>query len=201
MIRTVVFDLGNVLLPFDSRRAADAFCARAQCSRRQLQDYFLTTSFVQQFESGQMTGPEFYRRLATDFTFAGSYDDFCLAWSDIFTTDDAMWALAAELKGQLPRYLLSNTNEIHYRFIIEEFPQVADLDGQVLSYEIGVMKPDRRIYEAAVAKFNLDPATTVFIDDLPANIEGARAAGWQGIIHRSARQTRAELTKLGVVGI
>lgn len=200
-ISAIVFDLGNVLLPFDWRRAAGAFCARARCSHRQLQDYFLTTPFVQRFESGEMTGPEFYQRLVADFSFAGTYDEFCLVWSDIFTADDAMLALTARLKGQLPRYLLSNTNEIHYRFILERFPGVADLDGHALSYEIGAMKPDRRIYEAAAAKFRLDPAATVFIDDIPANVEGARAAGWQGIVHQSARRTRAELTKLGVAGI
>jgi len=201
MISAVVFDLGNVLLPFNWQIAADAFCARSRASRRELQDYFLTTAFVQQLESGQMTGPQFYRRLAADFEFAGSYEEFVSVWSDIFTADPAMLALAAQLKGRLPRYLLSNTNDIHINFIFAKFPAIRDFDGHVLSFEVGVMKPDRAIYDATVQRFQLDPARTVFIDDILANVEGARAAGWQGIHHRDAESTRAELTKLGLTGI
>jgi HAD superfamily hydrolase (TIGR01509 family) len=71
----------------------------------------------------------------------------------------------------------------------------------VLSYEVGLMKPDRRIYELTLRRFGLTAAQTVFVDDVLANVEGARAAGLHGIHYQNPEQVRQELTKLGVTPI
>lgn len=200
-IRAIVFDLGNVLLPFNWDAAANRFCRRVKRRRRELDDYIVTTPFAHQLETGAMTGAAFYRRLAGDFGFAGSYAEFAELWSDIFTPDERMLALAAGLKGRLPRFILSNTNPIHVEFIFQRFPAIRDFDGHALSHELGLLKPDPRIYAAVTRRFGLAPAATVFLDDILANVEGARAAGWQAIHHRAYETTRAELTKLGVLPI
>jgi FMN phosphatase YigB (HAD superfamily) len=59
------------------------------------------------------------------------------------------------------------------------------------SFKVGAIKPHESIYRAAEARFGLDPASTVFIDDLAANVEGARRRGWSAIQHRNAAETRA----------
>jgi putative hydrolase of the HAD superfamily len=200
-IAAVVFDLGNVLLPFDWDIAANRFCARVKCSRRELDDYIVTTPFVHQLEIGELDGAGFYRRLAADFGFTGDYAEFATIWSDIFTADEAMLALAARLKGRLPRFILSNTNPIHMEFICGRFPAIRDFDGHVLSHEVGALKPDRRIYEATLRRLGVTAGQVVFVDDIRANVEGARAVGMQAIQHRDAATTRAELTKLGLTGI
>jgi len=200
-VTAIVFDLGNVLLPFNWDIAADRFCARARCSRRELDDYLMTTPFVHQLETGQITGAAFYRRVTGDFGCAMGYDEFAAIWSDIFTADEQMLAMAAALNGRWPRYILSNTNAIHVEYVFRRFPSLRDFDGYVFSHEVGVLKPARAIYETLTRQFGLTPAATVFIDDILANVEGARAAGWQAIHHQGAATTRAELTKLGVLPI
>ena len=75
------------------------------------------------------------------------------------------------------------------------------LDGWVFSHEAGLMKPDRKIYEAALRKFELVAEACVFVDDIVANVEAAEALGMRGIHHRDAKQTQEELTKLGIAGI
>ena len=197
-IEAVVFDLGNVLLPFNWDLAIDRFCARVGCSRRELDDYIVTTPFVHQLETGALGKDQFFCRLARDFRFTGTYEEFAEIWSDIFTSSAPMLALAAALKGRLPRFILSNTNPIHIEFVFQRFPAIRDFDGHILSHEVGLLKPDPRIYEVTTRRFGLKPAQTVFIDDILANAEGARAAGWQAIHHQNPETTIAALANLGV---
>ncbi len=200
-INAVVFDLGNVLLPFDWDIAADRFCARCGCDRRRLDDYIVTTPFVQQLALGQITPARFFETLAGNFRFTGTFAEFAELWSDIFTEDRDMTRLAATLRGHCRRFILSNTNAIHIEFIFSRFPFMRDFDGYVFSHEVGLEKPDPEIYRRLARQVGLTPARTVFIDDILANVEAARAEGWQGIHHQVAAQTRAELTKLGVAPI
>jgi epoxide hydrolase-like predicted phosphatase len=200
-IEAVIFDIGNVLLPFNWDIAADRFCTRTGHTRRELDDFIVTTPFVHQLEIGQITGPQFFAILAREFVFTGSYEEFAWIWSDIFTPDEAMIALAAKLKGHRLRYILSNTNDIHMDFILKQFPFMHEFEGHILSYKVGLQKPDPAIYHLTLQKFGLVAEHCVYIDDLVANAEGARSVGMQAIHHRDAATTRRELTKLGVAPI
>jgi 2-haloacid dehalogenase len=71
--------------------------------------------------------------------------------------------------------------------------------GVTVSGEVRLIKPDREIYELHAGNFDLDPATTLFIDDSVANVEGARAAGWQAIHFTGAEALRRELERLGLL--
>lgn len=200
-IEAVIFDLGNVLLPFNWEIAADRFCARTGRTRRELDDYIVTTPFMNELCVGQMDKVEYYRIMAREFGFDDSYDEFALIWSDIFTTDEEMIALVARLKGRQRRFVLSNTNAIHMDFVMARYPFMHTMDGLILSHEVGLMKPDRRIYEVTLERFGLEAAKSVFIDDILMNVEAAQGAGIHGIHHRSAAGTQDELTKLGVLPI
>jgi 2-haloacid dehalogenase len=85
--------------------------------------------------------------------------------------------------------------------IFSQFPIVREVEGLVLSYEVGLLKPDPRIYEQALQRFGLRAERAVFIDDIPTNVDGARAAGLHGIHYQNPDQVRLELTKLGIAGI
>ncbi|MBI3877210.1 MAG: hypothetical protein HY300_14850, partial [Verrucomicrobia bacterium] len=154
-IEAVVFDLGNVLLPFDWDIAADRFCARCGCDRRKLDDYIVTTPFINQLALGKMTKEKFFQTFVADFGFPGRFDEFALLWSDVFTEDKAMIALAARLKGRYRRFILSNTNAIHIEFILSRYPFMKDLEGHIFSHEVGLEKPDPEIYRLTLRQFGL----------------------------------------------
>jgi len=200
-VEAVIFDLGNVLLPFDWDIAVDKFCARTGRLRRELDNYMVTMPFPNQLSLGHMTKEEFFRIVAHDFGFDGDYEEFAQIWSDIFTSDEEMINLAALLKGRYRRFALSNTNPIHMDFIFARYPFIHTFDGLILSHEVGLMKPDHRIYELTLEQFGLKASDVVFIDDILVNVEAAEAVGLRGIHHRDARRTREELTKLGVLPI
>ena len=105
------------------------------------------------------------------------------------------------LKGKLPRIILSNTNALHMEYVFREFPVIRDFDGHILSHEVGLLKPDAAIYELALQRYGLPAAQTVFIDDLEANCAGARAVGLRVIQCKSADQVCRELTRLGIPNI
>jgi putative hydrolase of the HAD superfamily len=200
-IEAIIFDLGNVLLFFDWEIAANRLCARTKRSRQELDHYIMTTPFVDQLSRGELTKQRFFEIVASDLGFDGSYQEFAVLWSDIFSPNEPMIALARQLKGRVTRVILSNTNAIHMDYVFGKFPIVREVEGLVLSHEVGLLKPDPRIYELALQRFGLRAGRTVFIDDIPTNVEGARAAGLHGIHYQNPDQVRLELTKLGIAGI
>ena len=200
-IDAIIFDLGNVLLAFDEMRAVERMAARTGKTPYQIEEYVRSTPYAHELALGKVTKLRFFHTVAKDLAFDGSYEEFALLWSDIFTPIDAMIALAESLKNRLPRLLLSNTNAIHMDYVFEHYPFLQDFDAHVLSHEVGLLKPDPAIFQHALRTSGLTAARTVFLDDIAANAEAARHAGMQAIHYHNPDQARAELTKLGVYPI
>jgi HAD superfamily hydrolase (TIGR01509 family) len=119
-------------------------------------------------------------------------------WLDIFRPHPDMIQLARQVSARHRVYLLSNIGDLHWEQLLERHGMGGIGHGALTSFHAGVMKPDRAIYARAEQEFDLTPATTVFVDDRPENIEAARARGWHGIVHRSFNDTRQALLRLGV---
>lgn len=71
-------------------------------------------------------------------------------------------------------------------------------EGAVVSAEVGVLKPDQRIFSHLLTKFSLAPSETVFLDDVAANVEGARKAGMAALVFSTSEACEAELRSLGL---
>lgn len=80
----------------------------------------------------------------------------------------------------------------------ERFPVLKKSRGVTVSGAIGLLKPDRAIYDHHVKRFDLDPAATLFFDDSADNVTGAQAAGWQACLFTDAGQMRRDLKAHGV---
>jgi putative hydrolase of the HAD superfamily len=197
-VDAIIFDLGNVLLHLDWDRPARALSAKTGRSRDQLELFMQSSPLVVQLSTGEVSMLEFYELVREELEYRGTAAEFHRDFADMFDPNEAMLGLAHGLKGQLPRLILSNTNAIHTRHIFTTYPQVSGFDGYILSHEVGIEKPDPRIYQFAVKRHRLDPRRTVFIDDLAANVAGARAVGLQGIHYQDFDQTKRELTNLGL---
>jgi putative hydrolase of the HAD superfamily len=200
-IDAVIFDLGNVLVRVDEARASRRMAERTGKTEAEVADYFRRTPHTTELALGQQTRKQFFRTIAKDLGFGGAYEEFAAIWSEIFTPIEPMVALAESLKTRLPRLILSNTNAIHMEYIFEHFAWIRDFDAHVLSHEVGLLKPDAAIYEHALRTCGLQAARAVFIDDISANVEGARRVGLQAFQYESVEQVRAELTKLGIAPI
>ncbi|WP_037084209.1 HAD family hydrolase [Neorhizobium vignae] len=78
------------------------------------------------------------------------------------------------------------------------FPFLNKPRGVTVSGEIGLIKPDVAIYEKHARDFGLTPEASIFIDDSQANVEGARAAGWQAVHFKDAETLRQDLIAYGI---
>ena len=110
-------------------------------------------------------------------------------------------ALVASLREAGHRlYYLSNMPAPYAEHLEREHAVVRTFADGIFSARVGLMKPHAPIFELAEARFGLQPAQTVFIDDHAGNVEAARARGWQAVQFKSAQQVRAELLPGGWLG-
>jgi putative hydrolase of the HAD superfamily len=199
MIRTVIFDLGKVIVPFDFTRGYRAMAELCTYAPEEIPKRIGATDLVRRFECGQVPPEEFVEQLCGMLDLRLEYAHFCRIWSSIFLPDTLI--PEALLEGLRKRYrllLLSNTNAIHFEMVRENYPLLKHFDEFVLSYEVGAMKPSARIYEEAIARAQCAPEECFFTDDIAEYVAGARAAGIDAVQFQSAAQIEGELRSRGV---
>ena len=199
-VSTVVFDFGNVLGFFSHRRAAEQLAAYTDAAPEAIQAYLFGGRLEDDFESGRLSA-EVFRGMVRE-TFHLRCDDarFDAAFGDMFSPNPEACPLPALLRPRYRVLLLSNTNELHARRFLRQFADVlAPFDALVLSHEVGVRKPDPRIYEHCRRLAGVPASECLFIDDLPSNVEAAAACGWKGIVYRRGDDLRRALANAGVL--
>jgi FMN phosphatase YigB (HAD superfamily) len=197
--RTIVFDFGNVIGFFDHRRATRRISEHTGISEAILLARVMDPILEDEYEKGAITSAEFLRRVkkSVDITLA----DELLgdAYSDIFSANEPVCALVPRLKGRYRLVLGSNTTELHSnRFRTQFADTLSHFDVLVLSHEIGVRKPNRGFFDHCQKVANCSAGECLFIDDLVANVDGAKACGWQGIVYRSGDDLHQQLRALNV---
>lgn len=136
--------------------------------------------------------------------FVTSVSDLCGATKDELLTylvnsyypEEEMFEYIRQLKKQYKIGLISNISAP-----IEQYLPTAPVelfDEQTLSYQAGVIKPAKEIFQMHLAKTGVKPEEAVFIDDREVNAEGAKSAGLHGIWYKNLKQLKEELEKLGV---
>ncbi|SRR5579883_1585740 len=198
-ITTIVFDFGNVIGFFSHRKAAEQLAAYSPLSVDDILNRYLDNDFEDDFESGRMSLAEFRSLVRQRCRVTCSDEQLDLAIADMFTPNDDVCALVPALKPRYRLVLLSNTNELHAVHFRRQFADtLAHFDALVLSHEVGMRKPCADIYAHCHTIAGSSPRECLFVDDLPANIEAARACGWQGIIYHRGVDLRREMRKLGI---
>ncbi len=199
-ISTVVFDFGNVLGFFSHRQAAEQLASYTDAAPEAIRAYLFGCKLEADFESGKMSADVFRGLVRETFRLRCTDAQFDAAYSDMFSRNPDVCPLPALLKPRYRVLLLSNTNELHANQFLRQFAEVlAPFDARVLSYEVGIRKPDPHIYEHCRRLADRPASECLFIDDLPSNVEGAVACGWQGIVYRRGDDLRRELAAAGVV--
>jgi putative hydrolase of the HAD superfamily len=95
--------------------------------------------------------------------------------------------------GELRLYYLSNMPVDYARVLEREFAFVRQFDGGVFSGDVGYIKPEPAIYEMLQQRYALEPAHTLFIDDLLGNVKAAQALGWSGLVFHDAGAVTTEV--------
>lgn len=115
-------------------------------------------------------------------------------------TIEGMVELIEELRAErVPLYLLSNMPAEVYDDLRSGYPVFDSFDGAVISGQERIVKPDARIFHLTVERFGLDPAATVFVDDIEANVAAAATTGFNAVQFTSAAQLRIELVSAALL--
>ena len=200
MIKTVVFDLGKVLVDFDYSIAARKIAARGKMAADEINFFISQSPLLFRYETGLLTTGQFYDEVCAATGYCGQPEEFGQCFADIFVPIQPMVQLQAALRRSgLPAYIFSNTNELAVGHIRRNFPFFANFDGYVLSYEHAAMKPDAKIYEVVERDCGHRQGEILYLDDRPENIAAGAARGWQVILQESAEKTIAAVKKLGLL--
>jgi epoxide hydrolase-like predicted phosphatase len=200
MIRAVIFDLGNVIVPFDTKRGYEALAAVNGLPPEEIKRRIAATGVVQPFEMGKIEPEEFVRKICDALALKVSHERFCELWSSIFLPQPLLpERLITQLKRKYKLLVLSNTNAIHFAMIRSRYPIMRLFDEYVLSYEVGAMKPTPEIYRVAIQRSACAPEEIFFTDDLEVNVEAARQHGLVAVRFESAEQLEAELERRGLL--
>lgn len=178
MVKVVFFDLGNVLVNVN-RPAIVAGIAEKFHIPEALVLLPAVLEIEKQFEKGQLTIEEHLAVVKRLYKFDGeiSIADLEQIWQIPFELNPEIWQIAQKLKQQVSLFLLSNTNELHIRAIRQKYDILDNLDGLILSYKVGALKPEPEIYKYALRKAGVAAGQALFVDDLPENVAGAERVG------------------------
>ncbi len=198
-ISVVVFDLGNVLIPFDY----DLIIKKLNAISEGLGDKFYKLykenyHLHREFERWEISTEGFINTMLDWLDNKVTAEEFCKLYSDIFTVNEQTTSLLPNLKEKYKLVLLSNTNYIHQKYGWEQYDFLKHFDKLILSHEVGAIKPEEKIYKA-VEDFTGQPAGAhIFIDDIAEYAQGARDMGWSAIQFTGYGDLIIELKKAGI---
>ncbi len=197
-IKSVIFDMGNVLLNYDAKKAAKRFSQGCKVPIIKVWIHFFTSPTEKAYTRGEISCREFYNHAKQALKFPVDFKTFKHYWNDIFWENPGMDALLGKLKKKYPLYLISNTNKMHFDYIKGKFKMLRHFKKTYPSHEVGHRKPEAKIYEKVLADIKLKPEETVFVDDVKKFVDGAKAVGMHAIRFKKKEQLIRDLRKLGV---
>ena len=199
-IKNIVFDVGNVLVRWDPQGIVErVFDGHANLPQL-MQEIFKHETWLL-LNRGEITEVEaidrYHQLLKID---KKHLQHLVNVVKDSLTPIEESIALLENLSHQeFKLYALTdNTHEI-MAYLRKRYQFWDHFQGVIVSAEVGYLKPAKEIYEILLSTYQLIPEETVFIDDVPRNVEGAKALGIHGIVFEEPAQCIAHLKKLGVI--
>jgi FMN phosphatase YigB (HAD superfamily) len=185
-LKNIIFDYGNVIFEINFKRTQQAF---EQLGITNIEAFFAHkghNSLFDDFETATISPSQFrdgIRKAALNASLTDQEIDH--AWNSLLIGVSANnHDVLMEVKAKYRTFLLSNNNEIHFKWITDYLKSTFEVENYdsffekaYFSQQMRLRKPNRNIFEQVITENNLNPAETLFIDDSPQHIEGAKKAG------------------------
>lgn len=198
-IDCVVFDLGGVLVELGGVRDFGDMIGEPDDER--VWERWLTNTWVRDYERGLCSSEAFAHGMVEQFELDDTADEFMerfRSWPrGLFP---GAYEMVETLASTLRVACLSNTNELHWSRQSDALRLAELFPTRFLSHQLGLIKPDREIYEHVVDRLGIAANSILFLDDNQLNVDAARGAGWQAVRVQGAEATRECLEKRGLIG-
>lgn len=201
-IKVLLFDLGRVLVDFDHLRSAQRISAFCSKTPRQIYDLFFESSLTIAFEAGKITPKDFYLQVKQMLDLKLSYDSFEPIWNDIFflsAKNRSVFGLVNALRANYKIAMLSNINILHYEYLKKNFPVFEVFNKVFLSFQLGLIKPDKKIYDLVIRELGVSPQEVFYTDDRPELVESAKSLGLRGCVFTNFSQLISDLGGSGII--
>jgi glucose-1-phosphatase len=193
-IKAIIFDLGGVLLRTADFSPRDRLAARLGMSRYELEELVFGGESGDRAQRGEISVGEHWRILQQKLNC--SPDEFRAMLGEFFDQDeidDGLLSYIRKLHQSYKTALLSNAWDDLRQVIAEKWHFEDAFDTMVISGEVGMAKPDPRIFKLALDRLGVEAQQAIFIDDMQRNVEGARQAGLQAIRFQTFQKLRSDL--------
>ncbi|UCH65027.1 MAG: HAD family phosphatase [Ignavibacterium sp.] len=181
-ISVIVFDLGNVLLPFDYNKLLSKLEKIESGLGEHFEEvYYSNYEFHRDFERGKISEEKFIGRMLKILNHKIDSDTFCNYYANIFEVNEDVAGLLPKLKDNYKLIMLSNTDPIHTKHGWEHYDFLQHFDKLILSHEAGAVKPEEEIYRAVETASGVPSEEHIFIDDIEKYVDAAKNLGWDGI--------------------
>lgn len=200
MIKNIVFDMGGVLIRFQTQKYADLYSSTPEEKKILLRELLYSVEWIR-MDRGELTPQQVTDSVCTRVPahMAQKVAALMSGWYRDIPPIEGMVELIRQLREKgYGIYLLSNVGKSFYDFR-GSIEALRYFDGEFISCEHLLLKPEREIYQKFFEVFDLTPEECLFIDDNPANIEGAMRCGMGGIVfNEDVAELRRKLCLAGV---
>lgn len=198
--KTLIFDLGKVLVHFDFNLGYQAFEKHCPHKADEIRAIVRARGVetIRRFETGLIEPADFQQAICEMLDMDADYDGFCSSWSSIFRQELIPESTIAALSKRYRLVLLSNTNAIHFDLVNRKYPALRYFHHLVLSHEVKAMKPDPAIYREAIAHAHCLPEECFYADDIEENIIAGRKLGLDGVVFESREQIEEAMRARGI---
>ena len=196
-LRAVIFDMGGVLMRTVDQEPRRMLAARLGVILNELYDQIFSSESARLATLGKISTQEHWEQVRSHFGI--SPDEFPKAIQQFWEGDLLDQSLLRYLGTLRERYkvaLLSNAWDNMRDILENEWKIASDFDEVIISAEIGLAKPDHRIYQLTLSRLGVGADEAVFVDDFVENVDAARWLGMRAIHFRSPDQARAELERM-----
>lgn len=199
MIKTIIFDIGNVLMDFNFQICFRAYAPDEETYQKIVKATVQSPVWAE-FDRGVCTDEEILEGfIKNDPSIESILRNMFERLEGIIKQRDYAIPWIRELKKSGYQVLvLSNFPKKVYELFQNEMTFLQEVDGGILSYQDQVIKPDKEIYNLLMSRYQLEPQECVFLDDLKDNIKTAKELGMHTVLFTTKEEAQDELRKLNV---
>ena len=200
MIKTIIFDIGNVLVGFDWKNYIESFSFSKEVTER-ICKATVVSPYWDEFDRGAMSDEEIIQKFVEqDPEIESEIRKICENIENMLTKKEYAipWVQELKTKGYQVLYLsnFSKKAENECAHVLDFIPY---MDGGIMSYQYHRIKPEPEIYQILLEKYNLVAEECVFLDDRQDNCEAAQKQGIHAIVFTTQEEALKQLEQLGVV--
>ena len=200
MIDTIIFDIGNVILPFDFGIFVSKFAEISGFGNEYITQVYFGSGLKEKMDKGKIGKYDFYRKSCKALKIKIDYEEFEKIWSNIFTEDKKVTELIRFLKKEgYYLILFSDTDEIHYEYFRNEYDFTSLFDKEILSFKTGYLKTEEQAYPVLIENLKSLPENAVFIDDKRENLNAASVYNVKCIHFAGFDSLKKDLSLMGVL--